>query len=94
MVAGEDGWEPNAKGLDGAFEGAPNEKGVVVCPKVVDGVVAVALDCEGAPPNGLAAGDDVDGWPNEKGEDVLPDDCGGWLKGFEDVPKAVVGGVG
>ena len=79
--------------MDGAFEGAPNEKDVEDCPKGVEGVVAVALDCGGAPPKGLVAGVD-DGWPNEKGEDVLPDDCGGWLNGFEDVPKAVAGGVG
>lgn len=76
MAAGDEGWEPNEKGLEGAFEGAPNENdGVVVaCPNGVE--VATAADWDDDAPNGFDAG--VDGvCPNAKGEDVLPDDWGG-----------------
>ena len=76
MVAGDDGCDPNAKGFDGAFEGVPNEKDDAGCPKGVDGVVVVALDCDGAPPKGLDDGVDG-GWPKLKGEEADPDVCGG-----------------
>ena len=58
IVAGDEGCEPNAKGLEVVLVGAVNEKEGVVCPKGVEGVAAAGVVCAGAP-NGFDVG--VDG---------------------------------